>query len=335
MARYLAPLNYDRFFKKVFSDLGIAKAFLEDFLEVEISSIELLESTKRFTDKAAIVEFDFRVEMDGQYVIIDMQQWYKPDVAQRFFLYHALNSGLQLETLPQKKLIMNKIKGKTKEIKDYRRLEPVTTLVWMADDNLGFDLNYAAYRLMPHTVSDFLTADKLWKAPQIKALLENRAIVIKDLENNHKGMAFLAQNSLTFMFQKNIIKSSKIARYKDWFTFAEKTKNPENTRADFKDYQEHEVFSKIMERINQNALTPNDIQYIQDEDELTHEIERWEKGISEDGWREGKEEGIREGKEEGIREGKEEMAEAMKQKGIDLQTILDISGLSMEEIEKL
>ena len=30
-----------------------------------------------------------------------------------------------------------------------------------------------------------------------------------------------------------------------------------------------------------------------------------------------------------------EMARAMKQKGIDLQTIEEISGLSMEEIEKL
>jgi len=29
---YLAPLNYDRFFRKIFKDDAIAKAFLEDFL---------------------------------------------------------------------------------------------------------------------------------------------------------------------------------------------------------------------------------------------------------------------------------------------------------------
>jgi len=38
---YLAPLNYDRYFKKVFSDTTIAKRFLEDFFDKEIQSIEL------------------------------------------------------------------------------------------------------------------------------------------------------------------------------------------------------------------------------------------------------------------------------------------------------
>ena len=37
---YLAPLNYDRFFKKVFSEIAIAQQFLEDFLDVNIESIE-------------------------------------------------------------------------------------------------------------------------------------------------------------------------------------------------------------------------------------------------------------------------------------------------------
>lgn len=177
---YLAPLNYDRFFKKVFSDLEIAKAFLEDFLEVEIKSIELLNHIQRFTDKAAIVEFDYRVEIDHQFIIIDMQQWYKPDVAQRFFLYHALNTGLQLENLPKKKLILDKDEGKITEIKDYRRLAPVTTLIWMVDDNLGFNQNYIAYKLMPHTVLDFLKRDKLWKSSAIKELLIERMKVIDD-----------------------------------------------------------------------------------------------------------------------------------------------------------
>ena len=302
---YLAPLNYDRFFKKVFSDLKIAKAFLEDFLEVNISSIELLENTKRFTDNAAIVDFDFRVKIDDQYVIVDMQQWYKPDVAQRFFLYHALNSGLQLESLPEKKLIIDKITGKTKEIKDYRRLEPVTTLVWMVHDTLGFEVNYAAYRLMPHAVADFLTADKLWNTEEIKSLLEHRVKVMRDLENNHKGMAFIAQNSLTFMFQKNIIQSPKIERYKDWFVFAEKTRDPDNKPADFEAYETHEVFSKIIKRINQTTLTPNDIQYIHDEDELTQEIERWESGVYEDGHAEGVLVGQEQGHAQGRKEGEE------------------------------
>ena len=38
---YLAPLNYDRYFKKVFSDLKIAKYFLQDFFDIEIESREV------------------------------------------------------------------------------------------------------------------------------------------------------------------------------------------------------------------------------------------------------------------------------------------------------
>jgi flagellar biosynthesis/type III secretory pathway protein FliH len=34
---YLAPLNYDRFFKKVFSDISIAKRFLEDFFDFNLN----------------------------------------------------------------------------------------------------------------------------------------------------------------------------------------------------------------------------------------------------------------------------------------------------------
>ena len=85
------------------------------------------------------MEFDFRCKIKGNYAIIDMQQWYKQDIVQRFFLYHALNTGLQLEGLPKKNLILDKATRKIKKIKDYRSLEPVLTLIWMVDDNLGFD----------------------------------------------------------------------------------------------------------------------------------------------------------------------------------------------------
>jgi len=36
----------------------------------------------KFTDDAAAVEFDFRCKIDDQFVIIDMQQWFKSDVVQ-------------------------------------------------------------------------------------------------------------------------------------------------------------------------------------------------------------------------------------------------------------
>ena len=44
---------------------------------------------------------------------------------------------------------------------------------------------------------------------------------------------------------------------------------------------------------------------------------------------------VKAAKEKGEKKGKKEMAKAMKQKGMDIQTIKEISGLSMKEIKKL
>ena len=81
---YLAPLNYDRYFKKVFKDTQIAKRFLEDFFDITIETIELLTQKHRITDDAVAVEFDFRCKIQGHFLIIDMQQWYKPDIVTDF-----------------------------------------------------------------------------------------------------------------------------------------------------------------------------------------------------------------------------------------------------------
>ena len=48
-----------------------------------------------------------------------------------------------------------------------------------------------------------------------------------------------------------------------------------------------------------------------------------------------KKEGIREGKREGIREGKRETAQRMIKKGIDKETIIEVTGFSREELETL
>ena len=90
---YLAPLNYDRYFKKVFSDMRIAKRFLEDFLDIQILELTYLNDKINITDDAQTVEFDFRCKTSEGSFIIEMQQWYKPDVVQRFYVYHAIEIG--------------------------------------------------------------------------------------------------------------------------------------------------------------------------------------------------------------------------------------------------
>ena len=63
----------------------------------------------------------------------------------------------------------------------------------------------------------------------------------------------------------------------------------------------------------------------------------------EEGRKEGKEEGLKEGKEEGIKEGREEgakrnscdIAKRMLEKGIDVETISELTGLTEEEVSRL
>jgi len=74
---YLAPLNYYRFYKRVFSLTHIAKRFLEDFLGQTIDHIEPLEVHHSVTNDDSKIEFDFHCTIGNSEVIIDMQQWYK------------------------------------------------------------------------------------------------------------------------------------------------------------------------------------------------------------------------------------------------------------------
>jgi hypothetical protein len=297
---YLAPLNYDRFFKKVFSDEKIAKRFLEDFLDIGIEELEKLGEKHRVTDEASIVEFDFRCKIENSYIIIDMQQWYKQDVVQRFYLYHALNTGLQLDKLPKRFSVFDETtKEYSNKVKSYRALEPVITLIWMVVDSLKFKEDFVSYKMIPEVVSDFVKNENIWNNPEIPNLIKERKKVLEIMDNETKNLSFLSENRLIFMFQSNIIKNKKIGNYEKWFEFAEKTRNENNKEEDFKEYTKDKVFSEMIRRLNKSDLTENDIVYIESEKEFWKEVKKLEKGM----YKEGKEEGIKKGKEEGIKEG--------------------------------
>ena len=361
---YLAPLNYDRFFKKVFSHVHIAKAFLEDFLGVEIEEIKPLERAKYLTDESAKIEVDFRCKIKGSYIIIEMQQWYKPDVVRRFYLYHCASTTLQLETLAEKKI---EIKNKNKKAKDrnYKEVQPVLTLVWMVNDNLEFTAPFVAYTTAPETALTFLENHSLWEKEDIKELLELRKEILKTLENKHKNLDFLRKNRLIFMFQDNIAKDDKLKKYRDWFEFAEKTLNKANKKADFHKFQQKDIFKEIMSLIAKSGLDKEELAYISDEaeniilfkrfidgeretifEEVYEEIyeEAWEKGI-EKGIEKGREkerilqEELRE-KERRIQEEKQKaekinMAKTLLMNGVSKEIVQQTTQLSIAEIEEL
>ncbi len=280
---YMAPLNYDRFFKKVFSDDSIAKTFLEDIFDIEIQEIESLKERHKITDDARVVEFDYRCKIDNQYVIIDMQQWSKPDIAHRFYIYHAVNSALQLETLPSKKLLIDETTNKIIKVKDYRRVEPVITLVWLVHDDFENEKDFLSFIMTPEDIVDFVRNEGLWNKKDTYELFQQRESLLKILNNKEKNIDFISKNKLMFAFQKNIANNPKHKKYFNWFKFAELSSNKNNKAKDFdelkKDKHFKDIYLKCKKRLATKELTKTEKKYLTNEEDHQAQIQRYIDGI--------------------------------------------------------
>jgi len=254
---FLAPLNYDRFFKKIFSDKRIAKRFLEDFFEVTIEEIDLVSLDHKLTNEAHLLRFDFRCKVNGQYMIVDMQQWYKQDIVQRFYVYHAANTILQLEDLPTIQ------PTKEKKVKDYRPLMPVKTLIWLVDDTLQIKDDFLIHQMLPSELLDFVTDEILWKKNTWQLTQSTRATILKLLDNKAKNLPFLRDNQLIFAFQKNIVKNKKMKSYVKWFEFAQKTRDENNQKSDFETYTKDAIFSEMIRKLSHKSLDAEDLSFIE------------------------------------------------------------------------
>ncbi|NJN34475.1 MAG: hypothetical protein HC817_09705 [Saprospiraceae bacterium] len=256
---YLVPLNLDYFFKKVFSDKHIAARFLEDLLSVSITAIEYLDLENKITNESVVVKFDFRCKIDGRYVIIEMQQTYKTDVIKRFYMYHSVSTALQLESL--KPLTVTKNDGKKYLEKNYSTLEPVLTLVWMVDDVLGFEEDIVAFTMLPEDAKDFITDENLWKKP-LNDILEERKKVLKILKNETKGLDFLTENKVIYIFQKNIVRNRRVnLAYYKWFDFASKSRNKNNEESDFEEYKKDKDMAEMIKRLKKKDLTKQEADF--------------------------------------------------------------------------
>ncbi|MBI4645512.1 MAG: hypothetical protein HY738_02685 [Bacteroidia bacterium] len=325
---YLAPLNYDRYFKKVFRDTSIAKRFLEDFFDVTIQEIEALPTHHKITDSATAVEFDFRCKIKGSFIIIDMQQWYKTDIVKRFYMYHSMNTVLQLEKIPDKTIDLDK--KRKRDIKDYDKLVPVITLIWMVDDTLGFTDDFVSYTVAPEVTIEFIRNKNLWRSENILEILKEREKCLKILDNKTKKLNYLQQNRLIYTFQKNIVKNKKYSKYLPWFQLAEKTLDKLNRKTWFDAYLKDDIFAEIIRRISKDNLKEKDYTYIQDYNLFWEQVKRFEEALID----EGREEGQRIQEEKQHQE-KIEIASKCKMKGMTFSVITDLTGLSKEEIENL
>ena len=284
---YLAPINYDRFFERVFRDLKISKQFLEDLLNVTIEEITYLARKNKITDDSAFIEFDFRCKINGQYVIIDMQQFYKQDVIKRFFLYFCNNTTLQLENIPP--IAIPAPNGKVYKTKNYHFLEPSIVLVWMVDDVLGYEEDMAAFSIFPEILNDFIRNEALWATNNLPELLKERTAV-----NKTKGLDFLPKNRLIYLFQPNIVKNeAKMALYHKWFEFAALTQNPNNQESDFESFKKIPIFNDIMEKLRTTTLSHDDFQYLTDQVEYDKLVGAYDEKIRKEGYEGGWEDALR------------------------------------------
>ncbi|MCF8370438.1 MAG: hypothetical protein K9H64_02370 [Bacteroidales bacterium] len=326
---YLAPLNYDRYFKKVFSDTRIAKRFLEDFFDFTIDEMEVLPTRHKITDNATAVEFDFRCKVNNNYIIIDMQQWFKTDIVKRFYMYHSMNTVLQLEGMPDKSIDLDG--NKKRDIKDYNNLIPVITLIWLADDNLNFTDDFVSYTMTSETVNDFIKNKNIWKEENILELLAQREKCFETITNRTKKLDFLQQNKLIYAFQPNIVKNKKYSKYLPWFELAHKTKNKLNEKGWFDEYLKDDVFVEIIKRIKTESFKQADWEYIKDFEKFSEQVKRFQKAFIE----EGIEQGIEQGIDVGVNQEKLTSAVNGIKAGFDNKTIKTMTGLSDEQINKL
>ena len=337
---YLAPLNYDRYFKKVFSDTRIAKRFLEDFFDVTIDELEVLPSKHKITDNASAVEFDFRCKIKDQFVIIDMQQWFKTDIVKRFYMYHSMNTVLQLEKMPDKSIDLED--NKKRDIKDYDKLIPVITLIWLADDDLNFADDFVSYTMTSEVVHDFLRNKNLWKEENILELISEKEKCLEIIDNRTKKLDFLQKNKLIYAFQTNIVKNKKYSKYLPWFELANKTKNKLNEKGWFDEYLKDDIFVEIIKRINTDTFEQADWEYVNDYDKFTEQVKRFEQVFIDEGFEKGVEIGLEKGmEEERVRQEekrlneKKDIAKKCILKGMDIKNISDLTGLTSEQIENL
>ena len=90
--------------------------------------------------------------------------------------------------------------------------------------------------------------------------------------------------------------------------------------------------------MNTERDTYNQIEYARETGrEEGHKVGK-EEGLKvgrEEGHKEGKEEGLKEGRAEGARQKSFDIAKRMLEKGIDIETISELTGLTAEEVSRL
>ncbi|SHG47967.1 conserved hypothetical protein (putative transposase or invertase) [Thermosyntropha lipolytica DSM 11003] len=318
----------DKYFKEVIENPKIAASLMEIILPEEIREIIDLESLKLEKDsfisgelKEAYSDLLFQTGLKGEeeiyiYLLIEHKSY--PD---RYTILQLLKYMVNIwerdlrkenkkELTPiipivfyhgeRKWEIIKSIADITKGIKEYPKLKeylPVFRYILYEPEDLKEIEGIENPGLKTFLLSLFLAREL--KNPE--SLIK---MVLRYLDSLPEDYEYLFKATIIFVFHKVDIEPERLIEYI-------RELKPER----------REDLMTLAERLRREGLEEG--------------IRRgMEEGIRR-GIKEGIEEGIKKGKKEGKEEGREETALKALQKGLDIETIAEITGLSIERIEEL
>ena len=302
-------LMVDWSFKKIFGT-EVNKDILIEFLKVIFPKYAISDITYVPTEQLGIMEDDRKAifdvlcrTVDGKTFLVEMQRGYQKHFFERALFYTSFPIMKQ-----GKKALAEEARGNRPWDFSLDGVFFLGILNFKYEDD---EMTEHRYRLMEATSKKLMT-DKL-------------EFVFVEVEKFDKGEDELETDLDKWLY---LLKN-----------MSNLLKRPERLR--------DRIFTKLFDVAELAQLDDKDrtnyIKSMNTERDTYNQIEYARETGREEGHKVGKEEGLKEGKEEGIKEGREEgakqksfdIAKRMLEKGIDIEIISELTGLTEKEISKL
>ena len=326
-------LMVDWSFKKIFGT-EVNKDILIEFLKVIFPQYAISDITYVPTEQLGIMEDDRKAIFDvlcrtedGKTFLVEMQRGYQKHFFERALFYTSFPIMKQ-----GKKALAEEARGNRPWDFSLDGVFFLGILNFKYEDD---EMTEHRYRLMEATSKKLMTDKLEFVFVEVEKFDKSE----DELETDLDKWLYLLKN------MSNLLKRPERLRdriFTKLFDVAELAQLDDEDRINY------------IKAMNTERDTYNQIEYARESGreegrEEGHKVGK-EEGLKEgreEGRKEGKEEGLKEGhkegKEEGIKEGREEgakqnscdIAKRMLEKGIDIETILELTGLTEKEISKL
>ena len=318
-------LMVDWSFKKIFGT-EVNKDILIEFLKVIFPQYAISDITYVPTEQLGIMEDDRKAIFDvlcrtedGKTFLVEMQRGYQKHFFERALFYTSFPIMKQ-----GKKALAEEAKGNKPWDFSLDGVFFLGILNFKYEDD---EMTEHRYRLMEATSKKLMTDKLEFVFVEVEKFDKGE----DELETDLDKWLYLLKNMSNLLERPERLRDRIFTKL---FDVAELAQLDDKDRTNY------------IKAMNTERDTYNQIEYARETGrEEGHKVGK-EEGLKEgreEGHKEGKEEGRKEGKEEGIKEGREEgakqkscdIAKRMLEKGIDIETISELTGLTEKEISEL